>query len=571
MIAWRWVRGLRWWWQTLIGVLGVPLILVLLYVAVRSAQYLVADGDAGRFTPEAHAIVRLRDLDRHLDRLEASFAWTQIERKLLRDPAIRPKLNAALKGNGLPTLDDLQDPRKSGQLSRANLSRFAGRDVVVGLNGPGAFCAATRLGWLEYLGVPFAPLALKRDGDTLRAGKKLWVAFSGAIAVAGNDKALIDDALRGRGRPPEGTRPVEAVVRFEGFFAKLRTTLSELNLLPHLKVETAQGLRMSADLDGSAARIEAVLEGVENAYPGQSPPAELLARAPGWTTGTFVSTASFREIYAWAGGQGKTARELMDQLERGKLTEVLLPLLDPGFVVLTGSAESEGKVYPAFTLMVRSSDPKRAVEALTNVVKKIGGKFAESKFDREVLGDSEVFWMDPPDAARIDDFLMPTWGAVEGGLVFGNNLVFTKSVMGAGGELWKDRRIAKRLAQRLKDLGFAARPGLAGGVLVPPLLRESLDGVIQYLSRVMAVPSDALLRQALEREWAEQGRGAMPEDEKGRLFLEAREAKIQEYEAELRRGLRGLEPVRWCAFESGEVSGGASLKVAIGFDNLTDR
>ena len=63
MIVWRWIRGLRWWWQTLIAAAGVPLVLALLYVGGRSLQYLVAEGDAGRYAPASvHILARARGL-----------------------------------------------------------------------------------------------------------------------------------------------------------------------------------------------------------------------------------------------------------------------------------------------------------------------------------------------------------------------------------------------------------------------------------------------------------------------------------------------------------------------------
>jgi hypothetical protein len=587
MIVWRWIRGLRWWWQALIAVIGMPLALALVYVGGRSMQYLVAEGDAGLYAPASvHVLARAKGLEGHLDRIEKTFAWNTIERKLLRDPAIRPRLNAELRQSGLPTLDDLADPRKGGQLSRSNLSRFAGRDLVVGLAAPDSwktarFCAATRLGWLEYLGTPFAPLALKRDGDLLRAGP-LWIGFEGAIAVAGNDKALVQEALRGRGKAPEGSRPMEVVVRFDGSrpLKELRSTVAGLGLLPHLKLETSKTVRVSADLDGTAARIDAVLEGVETAYPGQPPPHALLALAPASTTGLYATPASLRDIYEWvrAGASGmptSNVRQAIDTLEKAGMSDRLLPLIDPGIALITGQQENEGKVYPCFALMVRTSDPAKASDALKDLVLKIGGNMGKGRFDEDPVGDTllrRVEW--PKAVVGINDFFQPCWAGVQGGLLFANNRGFAEAVLaaGTGGDLWRDRRMAKKLRSRLKEVGFAENPGMAGGLALPPLLRESLDGPIQWFSRVAALPNgDAALATELDREWAEQGRSGMSAEEKHRLFQAAREAKIQEYEAELRRSLRGLDPVRWCAFESAEVSGGISLRLAIGFDSLTDR
>jgi hypothetical protein len=256
------------------------------------------------------------------------------------------------------------------------------------------------------------------------------------------------------------------------------------------------------------------------------------------------------------------------------MSDRLLPLVEPGMALITGYQESKGKLFPCLALLLRSSDPARASEALYDLVMKIGGPQARKNHDKAGVGDTTLHWVEWPNAVgAVNDFFQPCWAAVEGGLLFGNNRGFTEAVIaaGAGGDLWKDRRTTRRLRQRLKELGFAERPAQAGGVWVPPLLRESLDGVLDWLAGVAAVPSDAALRQELEREWASQGRANLPETEKALLFQEARKARVEEYEADLRRSLRGLDPLRWAAFEGAPVPGGVALRLALGFDSLTDR
>ena len=153
MRVWSWIRARRWWWQLLIFLLGGPLLLVALYVAGRTVQYYTAEGDAGVFAPDsAQGVLRLRELERHVDRLEESYAWRTIQRKVLRDPALRPVLNDAMKGAGIPTLDDLEDVRQSHFYSKDNLLRAAGRDflfaVRVGDSWTSArFCIVTTLRW----------------------------------------------------------------------------------------------------------------------------------------------------------------------------------------------------------------------------------------------------------------------------------------------------------------------------------------------------------------------------------------------------------------------------------------
>ena len=232
-------------------------------------------------------------------------------------------------------------------------------------------------------------------------------------------------------------------------------------------------------------------------------------------------------------------------------------------------------MVPCFALMVRVSDPAQASDALKELVLKIGGNMGKSNFQDDPVGDTRLRGVEwPAGVGEVNDFFQPCWAAVEGGLLFGNNRGFTEAVITAGtsGGLWRDRKMAKRLKARLKEMGFADAPGMAGGILLPPLLRESLDGPIQWFARVAALPKgDAAFRAELEREWAEQGRSSLPDAEKAELFHAARKARIESFQDELWRGLRGLDPIRWCAFESAEVPGGVSLRLAIGFDSLTDR
>lgn len=588
MSLWGRVRGLRWWWRLSLAAVALPIGLALLYVAVRSLLYLGAEGDAGLHAPASvHATVRVRGLAGHLDRLEGSFAWRSIDRKILGDPAVKPLLNAALRDAGLPTLDDLRDPRKSAQFSRENLLRAAGRDLVAGVAAPAdwktaRFCVATKLRWSDYLLAPFAPLVLKKDGETLKAGRQLWVAFEGAIAIAGNDKALVEEARLGRGRAPEGRRPVEAGVRFDGSrpLAALRDEAQRMGVLPHLKLETVRALKASADLEGTAARVDVEMEGVEERYPSQGPPDAFLELAPAATTGLLGAPASFRDVFAAIkaaapASKASNVQQAIEQLERGGLSDRLLPLVEPGLGLITGYQENNGKLFPCFALLVRTSDPAKASEALLEVVLKIGGPQAKKNHRADPVGDARLHWVEWPGAVgAVNDFFQPCWAAVDGGLLFGNNRAFTEAAVratGEGGDLWKDRRSTRRLRQRLKELGFAERPARAGGVLVPPLLRESLDGVLDWLAGVAAVPSDTALRQELEREWAQQGRSGLPETEKSQLFQDARKARVEEYEAELRRSLRGLEPLRWAAFETAPSAGGVTLRLAVGFDSLTDR
>lgn len=580
------IRGWRWYWKLVLALVALPLTAVVLYVLGRSALYLGAEKDAGLYVPSgAQAVVRLRDLGAHLDRIEETYAWRTFRRKILGDPAVRPAVNAAMADAGLPTLDDLEDERKAALYSRENLLRAAGRDAVASLrmgDGPKSarFCAATRLRWSDYLLTPLAGLVLpsQKAGDftLLKAGKGLWLAFDGALALASNDPGLLEEALRGKGQPPPGERPVEARIAFENSrqLLDMRSTLGRLNVLPHVQADTIRALRFSADAEGGMLRLDAVLEGARRVHAAAVPPRALERWAPGTTTGHASIGASIHDLYGWLSRNAAVDvnfRQAVEFLERGGFTTALLPRLDPGLAFLMGSQEEQGRLFPAFVLYVPSTDPAGAAEALKEVVLKIGGNMAQGNFVSRPTADTTLMTVKLPGAVGpYADFLQPVWAAVRGGMVFGNNEAFVEGVLHAaasGAEPWRDRRSTRRLQQRLKDLAFAPEAPLAGGVFMPPSIRESLDGVFERLAVTFAVTDGAKLRQEIDRELKEQGR-TLPEAEIVQLFNERRRQKELDYEETLRRRLRILDAIRWTAFESADVRDGITLRLVVGFDSL---
>ncbi|HYE99564.1 MAG TPA: hypothetical protein VEJ18_11670 [Planctomycetota bacterium] len=586
MSLWARVRGWRWYWKLALAAGAFPIVAVLLYVVGRSALYLAAEKDAGLYVPAgAQAVVRVRDLAAHLDRIDGTYAWRTLRKKILGDAAVRPALNAALADAGLPTLDDLEDERKATLYSKENLLRGAGRDAVACLrmgDGPKStrFCAATRLRWSDYLLAPLARLVLasQRAGDhtLLRAGKGLWIAFDGALVLASNDPGLLEEALRGKGRPPPGERPIEGRIAFEGSRAliEMRSAVRRLNLLPHVKADTIRAVRFSADVEEGLLRFDSVLEGAERVHAAAVPPRVLERWAPGTATGHLSLGASIQDLYGWLSRNAAADvnfRQALEFLERGGFSTLLLPRLDPGLAVLTGTQEQEGRLFPAFVLYMPTTDPAGAAGALKEVVLKIGGKMGENQFRPRPVADTTLMVLQLPGAVGpYADFLQPVWAGVKDGLLFGNNEAFVEAVIHAaasGQEPWRERKGYRRLQQRLKDLGFAAAPPLAGGVLMPPALKASLDGVFERLAVTFAVTDGPTLRREIDEELRLQNR-QLPEAEVVQLFNERRRQKELEFEEQLRRSLRVLDAVRWCAFESAPAADGITLRVVVGFDAL---
>jgi hypothetical protein len=75
--------------------------------------------------------------------------------------------------------------------------------------------------------------------------REIRVAFVGSLAIAASDKALLEQALRRKGREEESGRPVEARMVFEGSpgLLKIRKALQDSGLFPYVKWPTARGGR----------------------------------------------------------------------------------------------------------------------------------------------------------------------------------------------------------------------------------------------------------------------------------------------------------------------------------------
>ncbi len=589
---WGWYGRRRLRTRVVLALVLLPILSAALYVAGRSLQYAAAEKDAGVFAPpKAQVVVRARDLEAHWERIRKSRAWLVLKRRVLRDPQVRRPLNAALRDAGLPAIDDLEDVRKAKLYSEENLFRAAGRDFVAAVRvrdewKTARWCLATRLRWSDYLLAPLAGLVLPSESVGTRSAFRLsqgpadvFLAFEGALAIASNDRALLEDALRRKGAGSPPSRPVEARLDFEGSqaLAGLRSTIGRTGLLPHVKISTVRALEASADVTGKAGEavaLDLLLSGAEAAYP-TGPPHAFAGFAPPASSGALVSQVGVQDLYAWLqslvdrGGKGgfvsENAAQAVEQLERAGFTSSFLPRVDRGMALVTGIEDRGGRSWPSFALLVASPDGKAAAEALSGVIKAIAGKMEGRLRETPVL-DTVLYHWEWHGSLPIKDFLTPSYAGIPGGLVFGNNLAFTESVIHAaqGSASFQGERLWRDLQGRLRAHGFSAEPAAAGGFAFVPRLKESLDGLIPRAAEwiLSASLSEREIGDALDRELREQGRSVTPE-ERRLLFLERRERLVQAEEEELRRSLAVLDPLTWALFESQPAPKGVTFRLVV--------
>lgn len=585
-----WFRGLRWWAKGLIGVPALLLTLVLLYVAGRSVQFAVAEREAGLYLPPGgNVVVRLADLEHHLERLHDSAAWRVLQKRILKDPAVRSAINGGLKGWQLPTLDELEDERRGDEFSLDLVLRAAGRDAVAALQVGDSWSlvkgvACTRLRWSDYLLAPLGRLALPSEviDDTrvlrLSLGKtELFIAFVGRLALVGTDRGLLAQALRRQGTESSKDHPVTVRMEFgtSRAMGDLRRSLRDSGVLNQVRWDSVKALEIVPDLEGAAARLEVDLEGAEPTRSEQAPPHALLRFAPSGATGAFLSATGVQDLFEWLRLQVRTKgpadpvarniKDALDALDEVGFSAEVLPHLEGGMLVLTGTEEGEadGRLYPALAFVIPSKEPERAVDALSRLVKARGGMMAEKNFRSHPAGDSLLWSFRWPEGAQVNDFFRPCFAAVPGAFIFGNNFKFTSALLRDAGSEGAAGGVP---ARKLREHGVVPEPGLAGGYLLLPALRESLDGPLPQVAKfvVDASVSRVQFRAQLDAELRQEGR-RLAEPEIVKLFNDRIAAMERDKEDELRAGLHVLDFMKWAAFSLHPGGKGAVLRAALEF------
>jgi hypothetical protein len=569
---------------------AVPPALVVLYVAGRSLQYAAAEKDPGLYVPAtANAVVRARGLEAHFRRIEESLAWRVLQRKVLKDPTLRGGINGLLKSNKLPTLDDLEDERKVPVVSPALALEIAGRDGLIAFQVRDSFpaasgCAVVRLPWLYYLATPFGrffvPTGTIGGATCLKfrlGGQDCFLAFAGALMIGGNDKALMEQALRRQGREEPTGRPIEGRILFDGSPAmvSIRRSLEDGGCFPYVKFDTVRGLSFSGDIQGAGLVLETVFEKAEACHP-DVPPQAIRAWAPSSTSGMMVIDTSLHDLMARVRGLvgvpgprdvgRRNVLQALDTLDNAGFSSNFLPRMENGMGVISGVQEDGGRVYPTFVLIVPSRDPKGAVEAMNEVIRKIAGKTGKTYFDMQPVEETRMYHWRWPEGLDYNDFLRPSYAAIKGAFVFGNNLGFTEAVIRAaaqGGGL-EDAANFRKLSAWLKEQGMAVDPSPAGGFISPPLFKESLDGLLVHIAKQMVyfTQDGPMLRAEIDADLRAQGRQA-DEAEIGRMFNEATERKKRDKEDALRANLRVMDSLKWVAFDTSATPKGIAFRLAV--------
>jgi hypothetical protein len=278
-----------------------------------------------------------------------------------------------------------------------------------------------------------------------------------------------------------------------------------------------------------------------------------------------------REISADPGPKDagrKNVLQALDLLDDAGLGTAFLPKTEPGLAIVTGSEEREGRVYPAFALIAPSRDPRGATEAMTALVRKRAGKWAEKSFlETQPVEETTMLSWRWPEALEINDFLRPSYAPLKDAFVLANNRGFCEQVIrtaSQGGGLDSTAGY-RRLQTRLKELGFAAEPELAWGFLSPPQVRESLDGLLRHFARqrVYAGLDAAKHRAAVIAELKARLGREPQESEITEAYNQGIERMKEEGEEQMKSEFRALESLKWMAFEARTETRGVRVKVLL--------
>lgn len=589
-----WYRARRWYVKVPIaGVLGL-LALAILYVGGRSLQYLGASkASAGVYAPEdAEIVVRCHDGAGAWSRVQGTGFWKTFRRKMQRDAAVRLQINELLALAGAPTLDQLDDVRyldEHPMLREESLLRYAGRDLMVAVKRTpkgGRFCAATRLGWREFLLEPGAYLfpglvgAKKVPvGNTtaLKIGG-LYVAMRGAVVIASNDPDLLQSSLKRRGRatPPAGA--VSAVLPA----ADLRPYLSGFPTGGFLLFGDTAGIeriRIEADVQGAALVLRLQAEGMRPA--GGEAPADVVHMIPASGVGAVVYNIEGRRVWSWVKSIVDSStppatpldqfartnfRSVVTVMEENGFSASVVPGLDRPVSVVFGATEADdGKTYASTALYLRSSDPVGAAAALQRVIDTAGHRVLKAE-EFEIGGMSARAYTLTSDPFGYNNFMAACYAVTSDALVIANHPRFLKETLqclaNQSAPMLTMRHYEDAM-RRLAALGLkrVLSPGAsASGFFNGPVMREGLEGFYRTLASKAAEGGRAKIRQDLEREGLASGRRYSVE-ELDQMVKGVENDRIAEKEREYRARGRVLDYLAFVAFQAEPTSDGAGMRI----------
>src|SRR6185503_10464205 len=161
-----------------------------------------------------------------------------------------------------------------------------------------------------------------------------------ALAIVSNDRALLEQALRRKGREEETDRPVEARMVFERSpgLLQIRAAIQQSGAFPYVKWETARGISLSGDLRDERVQVDVTFDRAEPLHTA-GPPMAIRSWAPTTTSGFLVQNTGGRDLIAWLrevfpkGTRDPIAQNVQDALqalEDGGLSDRVLPELKDG-------------------------------------------------------------------------------------------------------------------------------------------------------------------------------------------------------------------------------------------------
>ncbi len=588
-------RRLRWWWKAPIWSFLALAALAALYVGGRSLQYLGASrAPAGIYAPaEADWVLRCVDGAGTWRRVQDTAAWKVFRRKLQQDTAVRAQMNSLLGALGVPTLDQLDDVRwleSHPAYREESLLRYAGRDVMVALkdtpSGP-RICAATRLGWREFLLLPGASIAPGLLGaqratvggsSVLKVGRT-WIAIQGAVVIVSDDESLLRSALERRGP----VAPPKAAVAATGSAKKLKPLLQGYpagGFLLFADWEKLDRVRVELDVDQGSVVLRARAEGVP---PRRSDPAptDAVHMVPPTGVGTVLYNVDSPAFWAWLkritdatkpspGELDRFAREMfgpmVSVLDTNRFEEEVVSRLDGPVSVIFGATEGEnGRTYASTALYLRSSDPTGAATALQRIIDRATQDLRDKlrAEDFEVGGCPARAYTYSPDLLGWNNYLAACYAVTGEALIVGNNPRFLKEAMAClanQAPSMSAQKFHEDARRRLQALGLnrvLVAGGTASGFLWGPSIREGLEGFYPILAS-QAVDNDRF-RQALRREL--QNDMVQPAD-LDEMFQRVLNERIGDKERELRAVARALDYFKWAAFQAEPTPDGTGLDLA---------
>lgn len=578
---WGWFRARKWWVQILIAVPSVLFAIVAMYVATRGLQYATAGGDACVYIPDgANFSCGVRDLEGEWERIRESEAWKILEKKALRDRAFRAEMNEMLQSSGLPTLDQLDDKRwmeQNPMFEESNLLRGAGRDAMVSLRVGNEFkdsrmVAATKVRFTDYLLLPFARFALAKDGEYLKF-KKYWIKIDDAYVIVSDDKALMQDAMRKKGKRPQLARPFWMQAEF-GTSAALAKWRKKFNgfpagmAFPFLNAETARFLEVQAGVSGGAFLVDVRLDGA--LVTSGSPDPSMLGLAPANASSVEMHPAGMAELYEWMKTLTvlppkpsnfdkfvqKNAMDAMKELDKAGFRDKFLPRVSGPMVMIVGSEVGTGeRTYSPMAFVLRAQNANATVSGLHEVLSAVLSKAGQFSI-QERSGAQILYFLRKANIEGADDYLRPCMAALGSDVaVLTNNLQFLERIVDAWageGPRFVDLPIQRQARQRMKEAGFEVPPAtsdVASGMVIAATLREGLQGHVPYVAEktVEANSPKTKLRAEIEADLRKQGIQKSIREVDALVDTEyerRKEAQIEKSE----RSLRVLEYVKWISF-----------------------